>query len=151
MPTTEPQLKTPTNWLAIHLGSRALQQLPISKLRDITQIQRNGNQTCRAHTTSAREGNETQEKCAPHQPQDHPPESENGGFPKERGRKEPDRGKSFHLKGKKKKAGSPGHGKQPVLAEKRQTEREGPLLGKAEGRHFPGSGLESLAPGSRGR
>lgn len=50
---------------------------------------------------------------------------------------------SREKKKKKKKAGSPGHGKQPVLAEeKRQTEREGPVLGKAEGRHFPGSGLE---------
>lgn len=52
-------------------------------------------------------------------------------------------------KKKKKEAGFPGQGKQSVLAKKRQTEREGPLLGKAEGRHFPGSRTRAyhLAPG----
>lgn len=60
-----------------------------------------------------------------------------GGSPKREGKK------GTRLLGEilsqEKRAGFPGHGKQPVLAEKRQTEREGPLLGKAEGRHFPGS------------
>lgn len=53
LPTTE----TPTNRLAIHLGSHALQQLPIAELRDITQIQRNGIR--RAGHTGLPRGRET--------------------------------------------------------------------------------------------
>lgn len=52
---------------------------------------------------------------------------------------------------REKGTGFPGYGKQPVLAKekKRQTEREGPLLGKAEGSYFPGSRTRAyhLAPG----
>lgn len=72
-----------------------------------------------------------------------------GGSQRE-GEKRIRKGESFLLKEKRKeKAGSPGHEKPLVLAEKRQTQREGPLLGKAEKKALSGVRTRAyhLAPG----
>lgn len=61
--------ETPTNWLAIHLGSHALQQLPTAELRDSTRY--NATESDMQGTHCFREGGKRdREKCAHHQPRD---------------------------------------------------------------------------------
>lgn len=140
MPTPERQPKPLPVGFAFHLGSRALQQLPFSKLRAITQIQRNGIR--HAEHTRLPRGRETRPgksalltSLGTIHPGVRMGGSQKGGGERTGG----------ILPAQEKRAGFPGHGKQPVLSEKkRQTEREGPQLGKAEERHFSGSRLEPV-------